>query len=117
MRLAGPIAVLLAVLGCGGGANVDFCTDAPTFSRDIRPTIVEEKCIQCHSSSLVGSARAGAPADLNFDTFESTQASLEVFADAISSGREPPMGLNPPILTTAEERDRVSKWRMCGFKP
>ena len=106
----------LLALACGQDLPADFCTDAPTFTNEIRPTIVEEKCIQCHSEGLQGAARNGAPAELNFDTFDSTEPYLAQFADAISSGREPPMGLDPPLVTTAEERDLVSKWRMCGFE-
>ena len=110
------IAVLaLLASACGQAPPGDFCSDAPTFTNDIRPTIIEEKCIQCHTASLEGSARNGAPAGLDFDTFDSTEPHLSSFADAISSGREPPMGLEPPLVTTAAERDLVSKWRMCGF--
>jgi hypothetical protein len=106
---------LLLALACGKDPPPDFCSDSPTFTNDIRPTIVEEKCIGCHSELLTGSARNGAPDDYNFDTYDSTQPVLTEFADAISSGREPPMGLDPPLATTAAERDQVSKWRMCGF--
>ena len=105
----------LLALACGKGPPADFCSDAPTFTNQIRPTIVEEKCIQCHSAALEGTARNGAPVDLDFDTYESTEPYLAQFADAISSGREPPMGLDPPLITTAEERDLVSRWRTCGF--
>jgi hypothetical protein len=115
MRIAGPLALVL-LLGCGDGTQVDFCTDAPTFTNQIRPTLVEEKCIQCHSEGLLGPARNGAPNELNFDTYDSTEPHLAAFADAISSGREPPMGLDPPLITTAAERELVAKWRMCGFK-
>jgi hypothetical protein len=115
-RRCAVAALALAALGCGTDPNVDFCSDAPTFTNQIRPTIVEEKCIQCHSEGLVGAARNGAPPDFNFDTYESTEPVLREFADAISSGREPPMGLDPPLATTPAERDLVSKWRMCGFE-
>lgn len=66
-------------------------------------------------AAACGAARNGAPVDLNFDTYELTEPHLPEFADPISSGREPPMGLDPPLITTAEERELVSKWRMCGF--
>jgi uncharacterized membrane protein len=104
-----------AAAGCEGGGPIDTCAMAPTFTNDIRPTIIEVKCIGCHSAALQGSARNGAPDGLDFDTYESTEPNIRAFADSISSGREPPMGLTPPLATTAEERDLVIDWRTCGY--
>lgn len=112
MRRAWLVALLLG--GCGSGGGPDICADAPTFTNDIRP-IAQQKCVQCHSQTLVGDARNGAPAGLDFDTYETTQPNIQAFADAISSGREPPMGLDPPVATSAAERDTVSRWRLCSF--
>jgi hypothetical protein len=116
MRILGSLALVLSLIGCGNDPQGDFCSDAPTFTNHIRPTIVEEKCIQCHSETKLGAARNGAPDDLNFDSYESTEPHLAAFADAIASGREPPMGLDPPLITTGDERSLVAKWRMCGFE-
>lgn len=113
MRWAWVVALLL--WACSGQEGPDFCADSPTFTNDIRPTIIEAKCIQCHSETLMGVARNGAPDGMNFDTYASTEPNIQDFANAISSGREPPMGLNPPLVTSAAERDTVSRWRMCGF--
>jgi uncharacterized membrane protein len=105
----------LLIGGCGESTTSDVCASAPTFDRDIRPSLVEDKCINCHTTAKTGPERRGAPPDLNFDTYDTTLPNVDAFADAITSGRQPPPNLEPPLSTTAEERDLVSVWRQCGF--
>ena len=113
--MRGPLALLsllaVAALGCGGDGPGP-CVGAPTYTNDVRP-IVEARCLACHAAGLAGDARHGAPEGLDFDSLESTEPHLEAFADALTSGRMPPT--NGPALTTAEERQLVSRWRACDF--
>jgi hypothetical protein len=63
----------------------------------------------------LGEARMGAPDELDFDTYELAQPRLADIASAITSGREPPPSLMPPIVVTSEERMLVRDWRDCNF--
>lgn len=105
------------LFACGGGDKppADKCIDAPTYTNEIRPLIIEAKCLGCHDSSLKGVDRNNAPDHLNFETYELMQPNLTEAAAAITAGREPPPTLMPPIMVTAEERDLVRDWRDCGF--
>ncbi len=98
------------VLGCGGDDGDGRCDAPPTFAEDIAP-IADAKCITCHAP---GAARRGAPLNLNFDTWPAVEPVVETFADAITSGRQPPVGFEPTV--TVEERALVSRWRTCGFR-
>ena len=107
---------LLLLAACGGGDDrPDLCDQTPTFNRDIRPAIVEQKCIQCHSVTLTGPLREGAPDGMDFDDYATTKPNIEAFADAITSGRQPPRDLMPSLATTKEERAVASKWRVCDY--
>lgn len=115
--------VLATVAACGGEAPVigeppECQSTPPTWARDIGP-IAERLCVGCHSEMLVGAQRDGAPAGMDYDRFElfADRAALSAFVDAITSGRQPPPGMNPPLASTSEERGLVSLWRTCGFKP
>ena len=106
--------LLLSILlcaGCGGGEGPDPCADAPTYTNDVA-AITAEHCLSCHASDLQGPARSGAPTDLNWDDYEAIEPDVARFADAITSGRMPPMP-NPPV--PAEQRMLVDEWRACGF--
>ena len=67
-----PTAVLMAVMiGSSMGCGSDDDDDPDVSCTGTIPTYAEvdafDKCTMCHSSSLTGSARNGAPADDNFD--------------------------------------------------
>jgi hypothetical protein len=115
LRLA-SVALLIAFLGCGDDPPpIEECADPPTYTNEIRPLIIEAKFLGCHSAALTGEGRNGAPDTHNFDTYELAQPHLSAMATAITSGREPPPTLMPPIVVTAEERDLVRDWRDCSF--
>jgi uncharacterized membrane protein len=106
---------LFALASCGGTKPVDPCLTAPTYTNQIRPMIIEAKCLGCHSTALVGMARNGAPEGFDFDTYELSLPHLNELASAITSGREPPPTLMPKIEVTPEERDLVRDWRACSY--
>ena len=114
MRLALAFTVLALAAACGGEAGPDPCDDGPSYTNQVAP-IVAEKCVTCHSRDLAGSARSGAPDGLDFDDFPTLQPVVASVADAITSGRMPPVGVGGAVATTAEERRIVDRWRSCGY--
>lgn len=104
---------LAALCACGSTAAPDTCVDAPTYARDVAP-IVAEKCLSCHSSALAGPQRRGAPDGVDLDDWTLVEPRQAAVADAITSGREPPFGVEPAV--TAEERALVKEWRDCAFR-
>lgn len=74
-------------------------------------------CVRCHSSSLAGSARNGAPSDHNFDSLAAIVATDGAHIDEVAgaSGAHvnqvmPPSGPFP----TLEERQQLAEWIACG---
>jgi hypothetical protein len=116
-QLAALLAALaLALAGCGGTSKrMDQCAGAPTFATVVFPNVVMPKCLPCHSMTVMGTNRMGAPVGLDFDTYDLVKPNIEMFADAITSGLEPPMSSG--ITTTKADRSAVITWRMCNFPP
>lgn len=109
------LGLLAAGAACGGGSDPDPCLDAPTYTNKIGP-LVEMKCLGCHKEELLGMMRNGAPDNLNFDNYALAMPHFEQMVSEISSGREPPPTLDPPIVVTQEERELVRDWRDCGYR-
>jgi uncharacterized membrane protein len=70
-------------------------------------------CTGCHSSELAGSARMGAPAGYNFDSY----AGIRGFANQIdlatvTNRRMPPPGRLAP---SDDERALLGEWIACGL--
>jgi len=73
-------------------------------------------CTRCHSGSLSGSARNGAPNDHNFETLQLVQDQLEHIdtqAAAGPSAVNEEMPLGAPMPTEAERR-QLGEWIACG---
>ncbi|MEO1334624.1 MAG: hypothetical protein AAFV29_03235 [Myxococcota bacterium] len=103
------LAATLGASACGDPDDDTTCVDPPTFVVDIQP-IAARVCVSCHAE---GAVRRGAPIDLNFDSLEAIRPVVDRFADAITSGRMPPVDFVPGI--TGLERAITSEWRACGF--
>jgi hypothetical protein len=70
-------------------------------------------CTQCHSSTLSGIARNGAPTSVNFDTYNAALASGDrAIARAVIAANMPPSGFTP--LTT-EQKNALTDWQTAGF--
>ncbi|MEM7019593.1 MAG: hypothetical protein AAF512_19935, partial [Pseudomonadota bacterium] len=89
----------------------------PVFDGDngIRARIFAGSCLGCHSSTLSGINRNGAPAGINFDTFEAAMQSGEraVARGAISMTMPPSASGLPPL--TQEQAAALTAWQMAGF--
>jgi uncharacterized membrane protein len=82
-----------------------------TFGRDFMTSY----CTRCHSSSLSGPARNGAPNDHDFDTFEGIMAQAEHIDEYAAAGPSatntemPPSGAAP----SEDERLKLGEWLAC----
>jgi uncharacterized membrane protein len=99
--------------GCGDGGDslpqVDCSGTVPTYSQ-IKTTGLT-KCTSCHASALKTTARADAPASINFDTFADAKAEAKGAASEVNGGAMPPAGY--PKLSE-EEKQALYKWALCG---
>jgi uncharacterized membrane protein len=77
----------------GGDGGVDTVAEVVYSSNvaTIKP-LLDTYCAGCHSSALSGTDRNGAPAGIDFDTYEGAVANAEEGNDEIQSGGMPPSG-------------------------
>ncbi|MEZ4450905.1 MAG: cytochrome c [Nannocystaceae bacterium] len=73
-------------------------------------------CTRCHSSSLHGADRQGAPSDHNFNTVELVREEIEHTDESAAAGPDAtntsmPIGAPTP---TDEERRQLGEWLACG---
>lgn len=109
---------LLVLAGCEGGqSTATTCpTDNTLTAQSFGNDFMSNYCVRCHSSSLAGLARQGAPQDVNLDTVEGVRAhSKDIDKNAGASATVtntfmPPNGSAPSV----EERRQLSQWLACG---
>jgi len=119
--------------GCGGGDSGDHghaedpvharasgaeCppSGGPT-SADFGRAFLEAHCLSCHSASVTGRAREGAPVGMDFDTPEAVRRWAE---DIDSHSAAGPASVNtamPPAsrpTPSMDERVKLGQWLSCG---
>jgi hypothetical protein len=103
-------ATLLIGVGCGAPRQAEpfECPPDDSVPRYSELTAIPT-CIACHSSSLTGAARNGAPAPINYDTAEGAGRASLVGLSAMERGAMPPGG--PPDQS---EIDQWKVWAECG---
>jgi cytochrome c5 len=75
-----------------------------------------EYCVRCHSSSVSGGARDGAPIDHNFDTLEGIRTFAEHIDESAAAGpthtnvNMPPSDPRPSL----DQRQKLGEWLACG---
>ncbi len=124
------VVVFLFVKGDGGGGGccsheesvLGLPTEAtypPTSSltyASFGQPFMTNYCTRCHSSTLSGAARMGAPAFHDFDTQLGVQQVAEHVDEAAGAGPAatneamPPDGAKP----TLDERQKLAEWIACG---
>lgn len=118
--------LLLALLwGCsasngetGSAVEPAACpSDSAITYANFGKQFVSDYCVRCHSTSLTGGARNGAPSDHNFDTLAAIRdvevSHINSMAGVVDGEvREfmPPSGPFP----TAAERQQLAEWLACG---
>jgi uncharacterized membrane protein len=117
MRWAVSLCLVAALAACGSedeeeaGAElpeVDCSGDVPTFDE---VTAFSAVCTDCHSTSLSGDDRNGAPARVNWDDYESARANAEDGAEAVFDGEMPPAGAGE---LTSVQKEELYRWALCG---
>ncbi len=117
--------LIVPMLGACGGDEVPLygpptgatCPSSSTLTyENFGKSFMEAHCTRCHSSTLLGTARRGAPTFHDFDTV----AGIRPIADHIElTTAAGPDGTNtsmPPDGTapTVEERTLLGEWIACG---
>jgi len=102
------VAAGLLISACGSSLpDVDCSGTVPAYSE----VTALEKCSMCHSSELSGSARRGAPGDVNYNTESAADAKAEDAASEVNGGDMPPSGSN--ITLSEDEKQALYKWALC----
>ncbi len=96
-RISRPVGLALAVVaaavaatGCGasGGAGSSCGTSGAVGWAQASP-IFTKYCTRCHSSTLSGGARGGAPTSVDYDTYASASAWASAGVSSIEAGSMP----------------------------
>jgi hypothetical protein len=115
----------LALLGAcssqmeSGGKTGSTCPSDSTLTYDsFAHGFMDRYCVRCHSSTLSGSARNGAPSDHDFDTLEGLHATepehIDEQAAAGPDRVNTAMPTDDPRPTEAERRE-LGEWLACGM--
>lgn len=105
--------------GCGGPDPTPTESVCPpgstlTYANFAQP-FMESYCTGCHSSTLTGSARMGAPAFHDFDTEGGILAVADHVDEYAAAGPASVNTIMPPSgdLPTEEERRQLGEWLAC----
>lgn len=116
--------------GCGGGDEGDegeelelgppsgaACPEGSTLTYEsFGRSFMESYCLRCHSESVTGADRFGAPSDHNFDTIIEIQGlagHIDQMAGAGPDSTNEIMPTDDPAPTLAE-REQLAEWLACG---
>lgn len=93
---------------CPEGSTLTY----ETFGR----SFMETHCLRCHSASVTGAAREGAPADHNFDTLIEVQGLAEHIDGMAGIGPDSTNEIMPTDdpKPTDDERAQLAEWLACG---
>jgi uncharacterized membrane protein len=86
-----------------------------TYEDDVVPFLTKY-CTTCHSSTLPGSARSGAPSDHNFDTLYDVVTNARHIDEYAGAGPDSINSIMPPAghpSPSVNERQRLSEWLAC----
>lgn len=122
---AQALALAVTGLACGGDdpsparrqPTGAMCTASSTTTyASFAQAFFAAYCTSCHARAVVGPARAGAPAGLDFDTVEGIRAAADRIDRVAASG---PDATNPDMppgnpRPSAAERARLGEWLACG---
>lgn len=101
---------LLLAIGCSGDPPPPEPACEATWEGFAQPFLTTW-CLPCHSASVTGDDRHGAPETVNFDTYASTVP----WTEAIALVAGDPEGWMPPAGgVTDAERAALREWVACG---
>ena len=99
----------LSLAACGPAASTGTCPATPVKFADVHA--LSTNCVACHSSTLSGAQRQGAPSGIDYDSYASASANAAEGLDQISAGFMPPVG-GGSIST--DDVTAFSQWVACG---
>jgi uncharacterized membrane protein len=112
-----PLALLFTALllpACGGEpaqAQADPDVDCGAVKVPTFPEVSAfHKCINCHSTTKVESARQGAPAGVDYDTYAAAMANAHAGMEQVYKDLMPPPGYAD--LNEAE-KNQIYRWASC----
>ena len=90
-------------------------TQTLTYS-NFGQTFMQTYCLRCHSTSVTGADRNGAPDDHNFDVLDDIRSLADHIDELAGSG---PMATNTIMpkndpRPTLQERQQLSEWLACA---
>lgn len=110
--------------GCGGDENEVLgpptqatCPQGSTLTyATFGQAFLDQYCTRCHSSSLAGSARNGAPKYHDFDTVGGVRSVSDHIDQTAASGPATTNTSMPPSgpLPSIEDRQKLGEWLACG---
>ena len=73
-------------------------------------------CVRCHGSTVMGTARNGAPADHNFDDLALIKRFAAHIDDLAAAGPTKVNTMMPPdgAAPSVDERRKLGEWLACG---
>ena len=94
-------------------ADLSVCETSELSFANFAQGFMDSYCLGCHSSALGEGQRAGAPMQVNFDTYELVQAQADRirFRAAENQDMPPQSGAQP----TNDERANIGEWINCGL--
>jgi cytochrome c5 len=93
------------------------CPEGSTLTWDtFGKEFMTSYCTRCHSTSLHGADRQGAPSDHNFNSAELVREELDHTDESAAAGPDAintsmPIGAPTP---TEDERRKLGEWLACG---
>ena len=111
----------LLALSCASGSSateeeelppVVDCSTAQPVPAFAQVQAFQTVCSNCHSSAKTGSARNGAPSEINFDQYSSAYAHAEQAAIEVNAGAMPPASAQ--LALTEVQKAALFGWAMCG---
>jgi len=126
VREVAIIAVAAAIIGCGGDDHHGGGEGTPTQATcpstqtltyaNFGQSFMQNYCLTCHSASVTGDARNGAPSDHNFDVLDDIRSLADHIDEYAGSGPAATNTLMPKDdpRPSVEERRKLSEWLACG---
>ena len=111
-------ATILGAAACGsdtssGNTGTDCSAqDAPTYET-FGQAFMADYCASCHSASVKGADRMGAPTDDVFDDLSAIQQKSDELTNEIVTERSMPYGADSK-KPSDEERKLFGAWMACG---
>ncbi len=96
----------------GGGGNTVDCAQSTLTYDNFGSQFMDSYCLGCHSTSVSGGARGGAPVAVNFDELTQIQTQKGRIKARVNAKTMPPATAN--ASPSQAEIDDLVEWIDCG---